>query len=1044
MHRSLHGVRLAACAGHVLVLLSAAASPGRAGGDVVWRHAADHLDAVNPGPLARVEVERAPHLIQEGLGSIRAIFPRGEALHAPPDWNQFFRVRWTLPRLEVRDGDRLRLHYRMNRIEAYYPSLTLRLVDARGNVWNYPWSQGEGRERVETAGLWLDVDIDLFADRQGGPERLDRVVALEAVANNRAFRAIGDYIRWFDDLRIVRPSGDAEDRPAATTDGIEISNTPERFPVDFVSTAADLRADAVLMGPQGGFAANMLQSTAREGQPWEFLLAARLAEPHPDPQRYQLRIRALDADGAEARAWVSALKLEPEPVFHRVRILPRGLPPGRYSLRCSLESGQAVMPGPSWPVELTEERMETIRADLTQRIRLLRDYRNETHQRIARADQKAREPSDYDRTVRAAMDLFLPMASRAVRKEDIPEARHLLDELERIRREAESDPRPFSAPAAFRPDGSPVEIRGGSLIHRGRRIFMIGFTSDYRWHPEIIADLGFNAVHSNHPMRETMPEPAAPVPPPVAAEIRERYQTLLQQGLFGAVVSLTAGTPPPDWMAGDPDMSRADGHFIPYCIEDPKSDRIMEARYRELLKVLSDVDNAVLYLILNEPAYEGRTPEFQAMARDWLAGHYGDIATLNEAWGSEYADFDAIPAVKLAPEPRARYDWAVFNRNHLTGHARRLHEFVQSFDPRRRPTHVKLTSQLLRDPAAWSCGADWEQVSRITDMVGYDSPHSDEPMMLDLMRSMDPGKPVVNSETHLEWFTHSAPWIQQWRMAARGCAIMLHWQWLAPERLRDSGGYPTRNPYSLWRAGRAALDIQRLADPLEDVAEAPPGIAILHTLAAMTFEPETLFRRVRETHDALQYCGAPVRFVTHEQLERGELANGIRLVIAAGIRHTTRASRDALEAYTRRGGLLVAIDSPMDTDVGGRPLQREWPDPGRMVTVDAGSPEWQNRTSRFELLDHCLDQAGVPRPVRLESPRGGPAFGIDYRVSASGRWLFAAPVDTERDTVRVRFRGEGTAMTGGVDLVRGQRIPMDGEVDLRRHQAYLIDLSGRD
>ena len=1205
---------------------------------VLWRHAADTLDGVRPGPCVILHEEQSAPLVEQGSGSIRAVFSREQALKRPPQWNGFFQVHWNLPRVEIRKGDTLKLSYRMNRIEAFYPSLSLKLVDEDGQSWHYQWNKGEKQAKLATAGQWLDVEIDLFAERRGGPNRLGRIVRLSAVANNSAFRSLSDYVRWFDDLRIVRPSaarpakgGGKEQAPLTirhTTDRFPVyfasrmehvnadgvpsewdgilsvdaasgrfiphsrynswsgpedhgpsfrmgwnedglffstevrddsvkvehvdkvdfkdsdhvrlyfdfgreSQTravefdtndyifaavpfspagppmirrvqwdfhetaplamePDRFPIGGTASSdrwnmeivfppaafpdwtpranqtvvfaagwgdtdtsirdnemfwPDVRgpdnywrkyslyADVVLMSEQAGFAARSLHTKAYEGQAWEFLLAARLAETPQGPQRYLLRVRAHADDGAVAGEWSAPLLMTPETEFHRIRVAPDALEAGSYTLRFSLESGQAVLVGDSWPVQRMKGRLEEIRAAFNRRIHSLAVFRDEVNRIVESGSAHAA----YLRPDTAVMDFFLPMVRNALHDNNYLEAERLLKNLERVRAEAGDDPRPFSVPAAIRPDGNPVTIEGSALIHNGTRIFLPGFTSAFRWFPETTVDLGFNAFHSNHPMRQTTPEPGGPVPPDVVEEIHERYETFRKLGIFGGVIGLVAGSPPVQWMVDNERIARAGGHFIPYCIEEPLSIRYMEAHYRELMGVLSDVDNIVVHLLLNEPTYEGRTPEFERMFQDWLAAQYESIGALNAAWETAYGSFRDVPADKLTPSERGRYDWTVFNQKHLTEHVRQLHGWAKQYDRRQRPTHVKVTSQPLRTPNAWATGVDWEQISLITDMVGYDSPDKDEPMMTDFMRSLASGKPLVNSEVHMEWFPESAPWLNHWRMAARGCDIMLNWQWKQPGQLKGRTGYPTQEPYGLWRTGREALDLQRVADPLLALSETPAEIAILHTLPALTFEPQRLFLRMREVYDSLQYIGAPVRFLTHQQMAREGVPDGIRLVVAAGIQHMLDSSRDALNAFTERGGLILAVDSPMDRDINGRVAAPLRTAPERVFTAEPTAAVWKDPASRYQYLNDIVERADVHRPVRIVTGHGSPQYGIDYWVSANGRWMFIAPVEIEGDTVDIMFSASDQEGRNGVDLVRNDPIPLSGPVSLERHRAYVID-----
>ena len=66
---------------------------------------------------------------------------------------------------------------------------------------------------------------------------------------------------------------------------------------------------------------------------------------------------------------------------------------------------------------------------------------------------------------------------------------------------------------------------------------------------------------------------------------------------------------------------------------------------------------------------------------NFLRGKYADIAALNAAWGSDYADFDAILHGNLLPPEKSRADLTAFSQQIIEEYFKRTRETVKAFDP---------------------------------------------------------------------------------------------------------------------------------------------------------------------------------------------------------------------------------------------------------------------------------------------------------------------------------------------------------------------------
>jgi beta-galactosidase len=91
------------------------------------------------------------------------------------------------------------------------------------------------------------------------------------------------------------------------------------------------------------------------------------------------------------------------------------------------------------------------------------------------------------------------------------------------------------------------------------------------------------------------------------------------------------------------------------------------------------------WILLNEP---GQAPSASPLAteefRRWLRGYYPSVAAMNLAWGTNYADFEAIKADNSVNSWNATptIDWMTFWRKFQTDQLHRTSEIVRREDPK--------------------------------------------------------------------------------------------------------------------------------------------------------------------------------------------------------------------------------------------------------------------------------------------------------------------------------------------------------------------------
>ena len=343
-----------------------------------------------------------------------------------------------------------------------------------------------------------------------------------------------------------------------------------------------------------------------------------------------------------------------------------------------------------------------------------------------------------------------------------------------------------------------LDVREGSFWSGKEPVFLTGFNWNAEWarsEPQLMKRLGVNLVDGM--LRGALTE---------SGELDEGWyqsrskKTLdqMQQENFAVDAMLSIG--PPDWLhKKHPDLkSPGYGHYTHYAIDHPAFvayrlevlDRLVPLYARH--KALLAID------LMNEPAYQGTCAYTFANWRAWLHEKYGSIQKVNEAWATEFTDFEAIDLFPTQPEKRTHewqrarvdwtkpgtrgmhLDWCLFNMRRVTKHFQAAHERIRHHAPHV-STHVKaMLSNYFTgstEQRGWpmrisynTFGIDLEAINHLCGVSGGDDSFRDltatetpnryfgntpyvagwlnSGMAIDLLRSISPDKPFYNSEFH--------------------------------------------------------------------------------------------------------------------------------------------------------------------------------------------------------------------------------------------------------------------------------------------------------
>ena len=429
--------------------------------------------------------------------------------------------------------------------------------------------------------------------------------------------------------------------------------------------------------------------------------------------------------------------------------------------------------------------------------------------------------------------------------------------------------------------------------------------------------------------------------------------------------------------------------------------------------------------------FDFSAPSLAAM-RDWLKDGYGTLTALNEQWGTTFSDWEQVIPM-TTDEAMKRSDqnfsaWADFKEWMDVAFARALKsgtDAVHAADP------GAVSAIEGTQIPGWG-GYDYSRLAGSVDaMELYDYgdnvsiTRSFNPKMIMLTTSFEGGP----AEAH-----------RVWRELLRGTRGLVLWD--------DSNGF-TGKDGNLGERGREAasyfgdirgglgallINSRRHSDPIA-ILYSPASMRVQWLLdrratgeewgrrsASSEYQDDAIRTSTRSFAHALEHTGFQYRFVSSEELGRGELQKGnYRILI---LPHTIAlAPSDAKEIrdFVERGGVVIADSEPGVFDEHGRratkPLLSEVFDgpatrsatnfalgKGKAIYLPLSTGRPRESTRR---ITRILDAAGMKPFFPVTRPDGQPANDIETHIFTNGdltivalqRDYLPASTSDSRDTV---------------------------------------------
>ncbi|PVG84848.1 beta-galactosidase [Nocardioides gansuensis] len=370
-------------------------------------------------------------------------------------------------------------------------------------------------------------------------------------------------------------------------------------------------------------------------------------------------------------------------------------------------------------------------------------------------------------------------------------------------------------------------------------------------------------------------------------------------GLLAAGVQVdlaTATASPPPWLTrAHPEMLPVteDGTTLwpggrqAYCPSSPVYREHALALCRQMATRYAEHPAVVLWHVSNEIGCHNALCYCDTSAaafRGWLRGRYGDLETLNDAWGTafwsqRYGDWDEILPPRVTPataNPTQRLDFQRFSSDELLGLFTAERDVLHELSPGIPVTTNFMVSEHIRQMDYFRWGREVDIVSNDHYLIAADPwNHQELAFSADLTRGIAGGRPWLLMETStsaVNWQPRNvAKRPGELRRAAlghlaRGGDGILFFQWRASRAgaekfhsgLVPHAGTDTR----LWRE---VCELGALLDRLDEVAG-----AVSHNDVAILFDWESWWASELDSHPSVdvQYL-AQARDLHRALVDRG-------------------------------------------------------------------------------------------------------------------------------------------------------------------------------
>ena len=377
----------------------------------------------------------------------------------------------------------------------------------------------------------------------------------------------------------------------------------------------------------------------------------------------------------------------------------------------------------------------------------------------------------------------------------------------------------------------------------------------------------------------------------------------------------------PDWVLEEYPQAKQTDCGLGYNINDPIVQEALELYIEALMNEIKDHHALHSICLTNEPKCITRNQEaLLSEYADYLEEVHGSISTLNSIYGTKYRTFSDVPMPASDTMDAAYYDWVQFNNRYTANWHRYLSDLVKKYAPDV-ATHAKIMT-IFGNSDSLNYGVDPEDLAEFTDYNGNDawgfygkdaSGLISKLAWYDLLRSIKPKAPVINSEDHIIEDRNSNYTDKQaihvaadtWQGAVHGRDASIIWIW---GRTKNSNAATYGNilyrPDVLSAVGKKSLDLNRLSKQISDLQKAESKVSILYSPTSRAYSSNTV-KSLLYAYETSLYAGANPKFITEKQLAGGIVPEGV--LILPETKNIPQEAYDAILAYSKSGGKIIAL-----------------------------------------------------------------------------------------------------------------------------------------
>ncbi|MEO1236903.1 MAG: beta-galactosidase [Planctomycetota bacterium] len=558
--------------------------------------------------------------------------------------------------------------------------------------------------------------------------------------------------------------------------------------------------------------------------------------------------------------------------------------------------------------------------------------------------------------------------------------------------------------------------------------------------------------------------------------LRQRLDLYAQYGMAADVNLIWNHTQPLE--ARYPGLTRSGWHFFRMDIDHPDFRGVAGRAIDTLFGTMGPHPALAGVSLANEPEFPvtAWTEHTVAAFATWLEREYGEVDSLNQAWGTELDSFRAVTAPTKESLVQAssgrHYDTLRFNRHRATQAFAFLADRIRRHHPDI-AVHIKIQdlSSVGVQHHVPAAGIDREAMAEIVDFHGIDTrilPVTDDRaaadswkperycvqwphamLAYDHLLGVGPGKAILDTEVHAfttgrlrpradEISAEHAP-LSMWLMAGHGSTGNIVWYWQRrdnPELRHPALSHAffrsvTARPALLAALFQSHAELNKFGPEVAAVADPSRPIRVLFSDSSWMIDHRHM-HALHTAYEAAAQLGVGVGVASESILARGKLPDETRLLLVPGVTHLTADAQAAIAEAELDGLAVVWLDPPQTLrDPYGRPLNLDRSTLGSDWRADDAVPL---HAAMARALGR-LDLTPAIRLVRADDPETM-AFGTLYRSVEYGGDTLSLIAHVGSAPSRLRALGPDGQPRTGTDLRTGDRV--EGEIELRPRRVALV------